>query len=268
MVYGRNRRSLRGIATHGAALAVAGRIAHGEVREKNRADSEFGFNGMKTRLLLIFLLATTLILAAWLLYDRLHIPTITGLVIAVADGDTITLQTADNPKLKIRLAEIDTPEISQPYGLEAKQLLTQLALNQTAIVKTHGLDKYGRTLGRVYVNGLDINAALVEQGAAWVYVQYASDARLFALEQQARAAQRGLWVLPEAQRIAPWEWRHNKNLRSDPVRIEAIAGCGNKRTCKEMSDCNEAKFYLTQCGLSRLDKDKDGIPCEKLCLRK
>ena len=85
---------------------------------------------------------------------------------------------------------------------------------------------------------------------------------------RARAAQRGLWALPEAQRIAPWEWRHNKNLRSDQVRIEAPAGtCGNKRTCKEMSDCNEAQFYLTQCGLSRLDKDSDGVPCEKLCRR-
>ncbi len=220
---------------------------------------------MKTRLLLIFLLLTTLGLAAWRLYDWLHVPTISGLVIAGADGDTLTLQTADQPKLKIRLTEIDTPEIRQPYGLNAQQLLTQLALNQPATVKTHGLDKYRRTLGRVYVNNVDVNAALVEQGAAWVYVQYASDARLFALEQQARAAQRGLWALPEAQRIAPWEWRHNKNLRSDPMRMEAIAGCGNKRTCKEMSDCNEAKLYLTQCGLSRLDKDKDGVPCEKLC---
>ncbi len=186
-------------------------------------------------------------------------------MIAVADGDTLTLQTADQPKLKIRLTEIDVPEIRQSYGLDAKQILTGLSLNQSATVKAHGLDKYGRTLGRVYVNNVDVNAALVEQGAAWVYVQYASDARLFTLEQQARAAQRGLWALPEAQRIPPWDWRHNKNLRSDQVRIDAPAGCGNKRTCKEMSDCNEAKFYLTQCGLSRLDKDKDGIPCEKLC---
>jgi endonuclease YncB( thermonuclease family) len=205
-------------------------------------------------------------LAAWRLYDWLSVPTINGLVIAVADGDTLTLQTADQPKLKIRLAEIDTPEMKQPYGLEARLLLNGLVFNQTVQVKTHGLDKYRRTLGRVYVNGLDVNAELVKQGAAWVYVQYASDVRLFALEQQARAAQRGLWALPEAQRIAPWEWRHNKNLRSEPVRIEAPAGtCGNKRTCKDMISCEEARFYLTQCGLSYLDKNGDGVPCEKLC---
>ncbi len=95
---------------------------------------------MKTRLLLIFLLTATLLLGAWRLYDWLPIPTISGLVIAVADGDTVTLQTADNPKLKIRLAEIDTPEIRQPYGLEARRLLNDLVFNQTVQVKTTGLD--------------------------------------------------------------------------------------------------------------------------------
>lgn len=221
---------------------------------------------MKTQLLLIFLLATTLFFAAWRLYDRLHIPTISGLVIAVADGDTVTLQTADNPKLKIRLAEIDTPEISQPYGLEARLLLNGLVFNQTVEVKTTGLDKYGRTLGRIDCNGVDVNAELVKQGAAWVYREYASDSALFVLEEQARTAQRGLWALPEEQRIAPWDWRHHKNLRTEAPLKEAPPGtCGGKRTCKEMSNCEEAKFYLTQCGLTRLDKDGDGIPCEKLC---
>jgi hypothetical protein len=41
--------------------------------------------------------------------------------------------------------------------------------------------------------------------------------------------------------------------------------CGAKRTCGEMSGCEEARFYLTQCGVSRLDGDKDGTPCEELC---
>lgn len=41
--------------------------------------------------------------------------------------------------------------------------------------------------------------------------------------------------------------------------------CGDKRTCAEMNSCAEARFYLTQCGIKRLDRDKDGVPCEKLC---
>lgn len=41
--------------------------------------------------------------------------------------------------------------------------------------------------------------------------------------------------------------------------------CGSKKYCKHMRSCSEAKFYLYQCGLSRLDRDKDGIPCESIC---
>lgn len=35
--------------------------------------------------------------------------------------------------------------------------------------------------------------------------------------------------------------------------------------CKEMSSCEEAKFYLNQCGIGKLDRDSDGIPCENVC---
>jgi len=41
--------------------------------------------------------------------------------------------------------------------------------------------------------------------------------------------------------------------------------CGTKHKCSQMSSCKEAYFYLEKCGLSRLDRDKDGIPCEKSC---
>ena len=66
-------------------------------------------------------------------------------------------------------------------------------------------DRYGRTLGRVYVGGVDVNAEMIRQGAAWAYRQYLKDPSLLRLEAQARAAQRGLWGLPEAQRCPPWE---------------------------------------------------------------
>ncbi|MBF7065776.1 excalibur calcium-binding domain-containing protein [Aliarcobacter butzleri] len=41
--------------------------------------------------------------------------------------------------------------------------------------------------------------------------------------------------------------------------------CEGKKTCKEMKSCKEAMFYLRECGVSRLDRDKDGIPCETIC---
>ena len=77
--------------------------------------------------------------------------------------------------------------------------------------------------------------------------------------------------------MAPWDYRHggkqkkaNGSLRStvEPeVPQDKEVTCGNKRYCKEMTSCEEAKFYLSQCGLSRLDGDGDGVPCEKLCKR-
>jgi excalibur calcium-binding domain-containing protein len=49
--------------------------------------------------------------------------------------------------------------------------------------------------------------------------------------------------------------------------LERGFACGFKRYCGEMSGCAEARFYFTQCGLSRLDGDRDGVPCETLCRR-
>jgi endonuclease YncB( thermonuclease family) len=132
-----------------------------------------------------------------------------GKVVAVSDGDTLTLL-VDHRQLKIRLAEIDTPERGQPYGSKAKEALSQMVFGKRAQVVATGRDRYGRIVGRVYVGDVDVNAELVQRGAAWVYRQYAKDQGLFALEAEARSAKRGLWGLPEAERAPPWEWRRRK----------------------------------------------------------
>jgi endonuclease YncB( thermonuclease family) len=133
----------------------------------------------------------------------------TGKVVAIADGDTLTLL-VDHRQLKIRLAEIDTPERGQPYGSRAKEVLSKLAFGKRARVVVVDRDRYGRTVGRVYVGDMDVNAEMVRRGAAWVYRKYAKDPALFALEAEARKAKRGLWGLPEAERVPPWEWRRRK----------------------------------------------------------
>ena len=199
--------------------------------------------------------------------------TLTGRVVAVADGDTLTLLTAGNQQVKVRLAGIDAPELAQPYGQKAKQALSDWAFGKTARVESPGPDKYGRTLGTVFVGAVNVNAALVEQGAAWVYRAYPFPPELEGLEAHARAAKRGLWALPLDQRCPPWDFRHKQPCGSPIVVVEpeppeppdSEGPCGAKRTCGEMTSCEEARFYLTQCGLSRLDGDKDGTPCEALC---
>ncbi len=68
-------------------------------------------------------------------------------------------------------------------------------------------DRYGRAVGRVRVGAVDVNAEMVRRGAAWVYQRYTRDPALLRTEAEARTARRGLWALPEAQRVPPWEWR-------------------------------------------------------------
>lgn len=204
-----------------------------------------------------------------------------GKVVGVSDGDTLTLLVPDGTsfkQVKVRLGEIDTPESRQPYGERAKQALSDLAFGKPARVVVQDTDKYGRTVGRVFVGATDVNAEMIRQGAAWAYRQYLKDQSLLALEAEAKAAKRGLWGLPEAERIPPWEWRHGGKAKASPVLSSPAAGapvaaptasggftCAGKRYCREMANCEEAKFYLTQCGVGSLDGDKDGMPCETLC---
>jgi len=198
-----------------------------------------------------------------------------GRVVGVHDGDTLTLLTADQQHVKIRLAGIDAPEQDQPFGQKAKQALSALVFNQTVRVVVQAQDDYGRMVGTVYVGARNVNAALVEQGTVWVYRRYNRDPALPGLEAQAQAVERGLWALPESQRIPPWEWRHGEqegvatkpaSPRSAPPSRPAMAlTCGSKRRCGEMANCEEARFYLRICGVKSLDRDVDGVPCESLC---
>ncbi|MBO1081667.1 thermonuclease family protein [Roseomonas haemaphysalidis] len=132
-----------------------------------------------------------------------------GRVVAIADGDTLTLL-VDRRQVKVRLAEIDTPEARQPWGTRARQALGALAARQDARVVVMDVDRYGRTVGRVYVNGVDVNAELVRGGHAWVYRQYLRDRSLLPLEAEARAARCGLWSLPERDQVPPWAWRRQQ----------------------------------------------------------
>ncbi|WP_163833267.1 thermonuclease family protein [Spartinivicinus ruber] len=191
-----------------------------------------------------------------------------GKVISISDGDTLTLLTTSREQVKIRLAEIDTPEKAQPYGQKAKQALSNMVFQKNVKAEIQTKDKYGRSIAHIYLGETWINAELVKQGAAWVYDHYSDSKELKQYESEAKAEKRGIWTLPTAQQVPPWEWRRNKKAtaqaKSKPDYKHAFA-CGNKKYCKQMTSCEEAKFYLNQCNLFRLDRDKDGVPCESLC---
>lgn len=138
---------------------------------------------------------------------------IAGRVASVQDGDTITLQTEATSK-KIRLAGIDAPEIKQPYGIASRHALSQDVLNQSVTVDTNKTDKYGRSVGKVLLNGEDINLKQVRRGLAWVYTDYikelsAEDREVYkAAEKAANDEHLGLWQ--DQQPVAPWTYRKSK----------------------------------------------------------
>ena len=130
-----------------------------------------------------------------------------GIVVSIADGDTVTLK-ADDTTHKIRLAEIDTPERDQPYGLAATSALTDLLLGHQVQVKVvKESDRYGRVIGRIFIERKDVSAHMVEQGHAMVYRRYLTDKSLLVLEADAKSKELGLWGLPKEDRVAPWVWR-------------------------------------------------------------
>lgn len=194
-----------------------------------------------------------------------------GRVVAIADGDTFTFLTSGNRQIKVRLAEIDTPEKAQPFGTRAKQALSNLIFCQEVKVIEADVDRYGRLVGHVYIGKVHVNRKMVQDGMAWVYRQYMQDKTLLFDEQQARESGLGLWNLPPHEQVPPWEWRRGVKSKSKaPVVVYAKDSkdftCEGKTKCSEMINCEEARFYLEKCGLTRLDGDKDGIPCESKCL--
>lgn len=150
---------------------------------------------------------------------------ISGRVVSVSDGDTITLDTG-NGKVKVRLLAIDSPEVTchgqirncresgQAFGREAKEALTKAVLKKELKVRLNGESTYDRMVGTLFYNGLDVNYLLVQEGFAWHSAKFAnqqpgSDAEKYAeAQERARAAQKGLWSDPSPE--APWEWRKGR----------------------------------------------------------
>lgn len=157
------------------------------------------------RQLLLFLVL--LLLFSYSAHSEVH-AVITGEVVNVADGDTITIVDRSKSQHTIRLYGIDAPEKGQAFGNAAKKFASKLAYNKTAEVTAYDIDKYGRTVGVVIVNGVNVNQSLIEAGYAWLYRKYCKESfcdNWLGLEEKARSARMGLWA--DKSPIAPWDWR-------------------------------------------------------------
>ena len=127
--------------------------------------------------------------------------------IRVVDGDTIRAE-AKGKEIKIRLVEIDAPEMNQPFGAQSKNFLNRLLYKKDVTLISQGEDRYGRTLGEIYANGESANTLMIKSGFAWVYDRYVKDSSLYKYQDQAKAENLGLWQAKDP--IAPWVWRKQK----------------------------------------------------------
>lgn len=210
----------------------------------------------------------------------------------ITNGDTFTCLKENKQQIKVRLAQINAPENNQPIGQKSQQLLSDLIFGQLVTLKNMNTDRYGCTLAEIYKDKIHINTRMVYEGLA--YTQYQTDQFYTAVQNEARQEKRGLWA--DSDPIYPRDWHKNKchniqknninqqtkpqrktavesNSETNPIHLKKVANkviksrfsCGGKTVCRQMSSCAEAQFYLNQCGLTRLDRDRDGIPCESIC---
>ncbi|MFH1987441.1 MAG: thermonuclease family protein [Pseudomonadota bacterium] len=166
-----------------------------------------------------------------------------GQVIEVFDGDTVTLRDQSNIQTKIRMAGIDAPETSpvpeysQPFGQQAKENLSKLVFGKTVEVLWSKKDKYGRTVGKILVNGQDANLHQVTSGLAWHYKAYekeqrVADRRSYAqAELNARTAHIGLWH--DTNPIPPWDYRHGTGEAAGirKALLEQSCPCSSGTSC-------------------------------------
>lgn len=117
--------------------------------------------------------------------------------------------------LRIRLDQIDAPEIGQAYGTKSRDFLRSMCpIGKKAVVHDLGADTYDRRLGRVFCNDVDVNAAMIESGSAWVYDYHATDKSLNSLQNSARSEKRGLWAARNKP-VPPWDFRYQQRRQGN-----------------------------------------------------
>ena len=130
-------------------------------------------------------------------------------VVGVQDGDTLTCLDESNQQQKIRLSDIDAPEIGQDFGKASREALAALVFGKTVEVVDQGRDETGRWIARVMVDGIDVNRQMVATGNAWHYAAYSNDQALAAVQAQAQSQKQGLWAA--ASPTPPWVYRQSAN---------------------------------------------------------
>lgn len=198
-------------------------------------------------------------------------------VVSVGDGDTVRVKRGAET-ITVRLACIDSPESEQkPYGTFATERLKDLLPRGLQVgLRDAGKDRYGRTVGEIFVDGKSINLQMVAEGYAVVYGRYLRNCAenksdyLFA-QSNAKANRLEFWSQPNP--VMPWDFRRgNKSSRQQSVEQTQSKECdaaypdfcipvgSPDLDCGEISQRN---FTVLQPDPHGFDRDKDGVGCER-----
>ena len=194
---------------------------------------------------------------------------LTGKVVSITDGDTITIL-SDKTQHKIRLYGIDTPEKGQPFGNAAKKHTSMLVAGKTVDVTSYDTDKYGRTVGVVRVDGINVNQSLISAGYAWQYRKYCKASfceNWLELEEKTRLSGIGLWA--DNDPVPPWQWRkgarnnsHSNTTTSQDIGVGVYHGNIKSHVFHSSSCHNYNCKNCTQTFASREDALSSGYrPC-------
>ncbi len=133
-------------------------------------------------------------------------------VVGVNDGDTVTVLFADEKRQqKVRLATIDAPEYSQPYGKKSREHLSDLVFRKKIRLREMGRDKYGRIIGEIFLDEKNINVEQIRSGFAWHYKhherQQTFKERVIYSQAEKYAREKRLGVWQDRDPIPPWDFR-------------------------------------------------------------
>lgn len=131
-------------------------------------------------------------------------------VIAVLDGNTLTVEAADGETHKILLFGIDCPELGQAYGQRAKSFLEEMVLKKNVTVEFHGKDRTGTRIAVILLkNEDDPRIELLKEGLAWM-IEKNAPSELEPYIRWARAKKKGLWEA--ASPTPPWQYRREQSM--------------------------------------------------------
>lgn len=192
---------------------------------------------------------------------------------SVYDGDTFNIKLYGESE-KIRLLGIETPEVKQGkknscLGVETRDYVESLIGQKEVIMirdaKQKNRGSFGRLLRYVDHLGVDLGEDLLSKGYAQVYTKadFTKKEKYLDYEKEAQEKELGIWG-DQCEQGQSTTTQSSSTKKSTDINLESFQ-CGTKLYCTQMNSCEEARYYLSSCGLERLDRDNDGVPCESLC---